>query len=175
MRKYEIMFVVRPDIPEEEVAKLITQMEGVATGSGGTVEKVEKMGRRRLAYRVARQREGFYVLFVIDGSGDMVKEFERRLKVADPVIKFMTVRVDEECPPTTPQACGFFGRGPGGIRRTIKGVKSRWLNRDQVLPPRIGLRARTAAAAGGNSIFVGAKSASFAPRRSILWITKMSG
>lgn len=96
MRKYEIMFVVRPDIPEEEIAKLITQMEGVATGSGGTIEKVEKMGRRRLAYRVARQREGFYVLFVVDGSGDMVKEFERRLKVADPVIKFMTVRVDEE-------------------------------------------------------------------------------
>lgn len=96
MRKYEIMFVVRPDIPEEDVAKLITQMEGVATGAGGTIEKVEKMGRRRLAYRIARQREGFYVLFVIEGSGDTVKEFERRLKVADPVIKYMTVRVDEE-------------------------------------------------------------------------------
>lgn len=96
MRKYEIMFVVRPDIPEEDVAKLITQMEDVATGAGGTIEKVEKMGRRRLAYRIARQREGFYVLFVIEGSGDTVKEFERRLKVADPVIKYMTVRVDEE-------------------------------------------------------------------------------
>jgi len=96
MRKYEIIFVVRPDVPEEEVAKFITQMEGVATGAGGAIEKVEKMGRRRLAYRVERQREGFYVLFVVDGTGDMVKEFERRLKVSDAVIKYMTVRVDEE-------------------------------------------------------------------------------
>ena len=96
MRKYEIMFVVKPDVPEEEVAKIITQMESVATGAGGAIEKVEKMGRRRLAYRVARQREGFYILFVVEGSGEMVKEFERRLKVADAVIKFMTVRVDEE-------------------------------------------------------------------------------
>ena len=96
MRKYEIMFVVKPDVPEEEVAKFITQMESVATGAGGAIEKVEKMGRRRLAYRVARQREGFYILFVVEGSGEMVKEFERRLKVADAVIKYMTVRVDEE-------------------------------------------------------------------------------
>jgi len=96
MRKYEIMFVVKPDVPEEEVAKFITQMESVATGAGGAIEKVEKMGRRRLAYRIARQREGFYILFVVDGSGEMVKEFERRLKVSDAVIKFMSVRVDEE-------------------------------------------------------------------------------
>ena len=96
MRKYEMMFVVRPDVTEEDIAKLITLMEGVVTGAGGTIEKVERMGRRRLAYRVARQREGFYVLFIAEGAGDMVKEFERRLKVTDSVIKFMTVRVDEE-------------------------------------------------------------------------------
>ncbi len=96
MRKYEIIFVVKPDVTEEDIGKLITQMEGVVTGSGGTIDKVEKMGRRRLAYRVARQREGFYILFLASGSGDMVKEFERRLKVADAVIKYMTVRVDED-------------------------------------------------------------------------------
>jgi small subunit ribosomal protein S6 len=96
MRKYEIVFVVRPDVTEDDVAKLITQMEGVVTGAGGAIEKVEKLGRRRLAYRVARQREGIYVLFLLSGSGDTVKEFERRLKVADAVIKYMTIRVDED-------------------------------------------------------------------------------
>ncbi len=96
MRKYELTFIVRTDFPEEELGKLITQMEGVVTGHGGKVEKVEKMGRRRLAYRVQRQREGVYVLFVVEGGGETVKEFERRLKVNDAVIKYLSVRVDEE-------------------------------------------------------------------------------
>ncbi len=96
MRKYEIIFVVRPDVPEDEVDKLIAQMEGVVTGAGGRVEKAEKMGRRRLAYRVQRHREGFYVFFTLEGGGDAVKEFERRLKVTDTVIKFLTVRIDED-------------------------------------------------------------------------------
>jgi small subunit ribosomal protein S6 len=96
MRNYEIIFIVRPDATEEDVEKLISQMEGVVTGTGGKTDKVEKMGRRRLAYRVAKQREGIYVLFRLQGSGDTVKEFERRLKVIDTVIKFMTVRIDED-------------------------------------------------------------------------------
>jgi small subunit ribosomal protein S6 len=96
MRKYEIIFIVRPDVTEEEMEKLVTQMEGVVTGSGGKLEKVERMGRRRLAYHVGRHREGFYVLFVLEGAGEMVKEFERRLRVTDTVIKFLTVRTDEE-------------------------------------------------------------------------------
>jgi len=96
MRNYEIIFIVRPDATEEDVEKLISQMEGVVTGTGGKLEKVEKMGRRRLAYRVAKQREGIYILFRLQGSGDTVKEFERRLKVIDTVIKYMTVRIDED-------------------------------------------------------------------------------
>lgn len=96
MRKYELMFIVRPDFPEEELDRLVTQMEGVVASSGGKVEKVEKMGNRRLAYRIQRHREGFYVLFTLEGSGDTVREFERRLKVTDAVIKFLTVRIDEE-------------------------------------------------------------------------------
>ncbi|HEV2177930.1 MAG TPA: 30S ribosomal protein S6 [Terriglobia bacterium] len=95
MHKYEIIFIVRPDVTEEDLGKLVTQMEAVSTGAGGKIEKVERMGRRRLAYRVARQREGFYVLFVVEGSGEMVKEFERRLKVTDSVIKYLSVRTDE--------------------------------------------------------------------------------
>ncbi len=96
MRKYEIMFIVRPDLPEEDVDKLIGQMDGVVTATGGKTEKMDKMGRRKLAYRVGRYREGLYVLFALEASGDTVKEFERRLKVTDAVIKFLTVRVDEE-------------------------------------------------------------------------------
>ncbi len=96
MRKYELLFIVRPDAPEEDLEKLVTQMEGVVTGSGGKVEKTEKMGRRRLAYRVGGFQDGHYVLFVLEGSGETVKEFERRLRVTDSVIKFITVRVDEE-------------------------------------------------------------------------------
>ena len=66
------------------------------TSAGGKMERVDRMGRRRLAYRVARYREGLYVLFTLEGSGDTVKELERRLKVNDAVIKFLTVRIDEE-------------------------------------------------------------------------------
>jgi len=96
MRNYEIIFIVRPDVSEEDVDKLIAQMEGVVAGTGGKVEKVEKLGRRRLAYRVRKQREGLYVLFRLQGSGDTVKEFERRLKVIDTVIKYLSVRIDED-------------------------------------------------------------------------------
>ncbi len=95
MRRYELMFIIRPDVPEEEREKLITQMEGVVTGAGGTLQKTEKIGLRRLAYRVSRQREGYYVLFTMEGSGDTIKEFERRMKVTDAVIKYLTVRTDE--------------------------------------------------------------------------------
>jgi small subunit ribosomal protein S6 len=95
MHSYEIIFILRPDVVDEDVDKTIAQMRGVAESAGGTVEKVEKMGRRRLAYRVARQREGIYVLFNLQGTGDTVREFERRLKVADTVLKYLTVRTDE--------------------------------------------------------------------------------
>jgi len=95
MRNYEIVFIVRPDVADEEIQKLITQMEGVVASAGGKVEKVDKMGRRRLAYRVHKQREGFYVLFQVQGTGDTVREFERRLKVTDAVIKYLTVCTDE--------------------------------------------------------------------------------
>ena len=96
MRNYEIIYIVRPDVAEEDVDKLTAQMEGVVAGAGGKLEKVEKLGRRRLAYRVAKQREGIYILFRIQGSGDTVKEFERRLKVTDAVIKYLTIRIDED-------------------------------------------------------------------------------
>lgn len=96
MHKYEVMFIIRPDTPEDEVERLVTQMEGFVTGAGGKMEKIDKLGRRRLAYRVERQREGFYVLFVFEGLQAAVSELERRMRVTDAVIKFLTVRIDEE-------------------------------------------------------------------------------
>src|SRR5712691_4668734 len=96
MRHYEIMFIVNPNAAEEEIYKINTQVEGIVTSGGGTVDKIEKMGKRRLAYEVDRHREGYYVLFVITANGDIVKECERRLRVMDAVIKYITVRTDEE-------------------------------------------------------------------------------
>lgn len=95
MRNYEMIFIVRPDVAEDDVQKLIAQMEGVVASAGGKVDRVERMGRRRLAYRIEKQREGFYILFYVQGTGDTVREFERRLKVTDTVIKHLTVCTDE--------------------------------------------------------------------------------
>jgi small subunit ribosomal protein S6 len=96
-RQYDLIFICRPATPEEEIAKVIATIEHSATEHGGKVEKTEKWGTRRLAYRVAKHREGFYVYMVIrGGTGDIIKELERRLKVSDPVIKYQTIRLDEE-------------------------------------------------------------------------------
>src|SRR5213083_3380239 len=96
MRNYEIMFIVNPTVAEEEIDKINTQIEGVVTSGGGAIEKIEKMGKRRLAYEINKHREGYYVLFVIGANGDIIKECERRLRVMDAVIKYITVRTDEE-------------------------------------------------------------------------------
>jgi small subunit ribosomal protein S6 len=95
MRIYEELFIVKPDAPEEEIDQFIEQMKSVVTGSGGSVDKVDKWGKRRLAYRVDKYREGAYVLFQFNAAPETVKEFERRLRVSDLVIKFLTVRIDQ--------------------------------------------------------------------------------
>ena len=96
MRNYEIMFIVNPNAVEEEIDKINGQIEAVITNGGGKVEKLEKMGKRRLAYEVDKHREGYYVLFVLTANGDIIKECERRLRVMDAVLKYITVRTDEE-------------------------------------------------------------------------------
>jgi small subunit ribosomal protein S6 len=96
MRHYEIMFIVRPNSADEEVDKLIAQMEGVVKSFQGEVLGVEKMGKRKLAYRIDKAEEGIYVLFRVNASGECVKEFERRLRVFDFVIRYISVRVDED-------------------------------------------------------------------------------
>lgn len=96
MRVYEIMFIVNPNTPEDEIDKINGQMESVVTTGGGKIQKIEKLGRRKLAYLVKKFNEGFYVLFRVDANGDIVREVERRLRVMDPVIKYITVNMDHE-------------------------------------------------------------------------------
>ena len=96
MRTYEIMFIVRPDVEEADLDKLIETFSGYVTTGGGEVKGVEKMGRRRLAYTVRKFNDGFYVLFMVAIEGNQVAELERRLRVTEQVIKFITVRTDEE-------------------------------------------------------------------------------
>lgn len=95
-RTYELMFIVRPDMTDEDLDKLISTLQSVVPASGGTVKSVDKMGKRRLAYAVRRFHDGIYVLMVVEGGGPVIHELERRLRVTEPVIKFLTVRVDEE-------------------------------------------------------------------------------
>src|SRR3569833_665090 len=95
-RLYEVMFIVRPDAVDEDVDKLIAGFTTSVTNGGGVVKNVEKMGRRKLAYLVRKFNDGNYVLMTIEAGGAVVLELERRLRVSEPVIKFVTVRMDEE-------------------------------------------------------------------------------
>jgi len=95
-RIYELMFIVRPDMSEEDQEKLISTLETAVSSSGGRVVSMEKMGKRRLAYTVRKFNDGIYVLLTFEGSGGLVHELERRLRVSEPVIKFLSVRIDEE-------------------------------------------------------------------------------
>jgi small subunit ribosomal protein S6 len=95
-RQYELVFILPPDTTEEQVNELHGQIEAVVTRMSGQIEKMENWGRRRLAYEIAHHKEGVYVLEVINGSGELMKELDRRLRVMDIVIRQMTVRVDEE-------------------------------------------------------------------------------
>ncbi len=94
-RKYELVYVVSPDATEEQVTDLQTQVESIVTRLQGTVEQVDNWGRRKLAYEIGRHKEGTYVLFVLLGSGELMKEIDRRLKVFDIVMRHLVVRVDE--------------------------------------------------------------------------------
>jgi small subunit ribosomal protein S6 len=95
-RKYELVYVVSPEGSDEQVGELHTQIEAIVQRIGGHIEKTENWGRRKLAYEIGRHKEGSYVLEVINGGGELMKEIDRRLKVIDLVIRHLIVRVDEE-------------------------------------------------------------------------------
>jgi small subunit ribosomal protein S6 len=95
-RKYELVYVVSPDATDEQVTELHTQVEGIVHRLHGQIEKTEQWGRRKLAYEIGRHKEGIYVLEVLLGSGELMKEIDRRLKVSDLIIRHLVIRVDEE-------------------------------------------------------------------------------
>jgi small subunit ribosomal protein S6 len=96
VRQYELIYITPPETTEEALADLHQQVAGIVERFGGTVEKTENWGRRRLAYEIARQREGVYVLEVLNGPGGMTAELDRRLRVIDTVMRHLIVRVDED-------------------------------------------------------------------------------
>ena len=95
-RQYELVYILPPDTTEQAVAELHTQIEAVVSKMNGQIEKTDNWGRRRLAYEIGHHKEGVYVLDLINGSGELMKELDRRLKVMDIVIRQMIVRVDED-------------------------------------------------------------------------------
>ena len=95
-RQYELVYIVTPEATEQEIADLHTQIEQIVQRFGGTFDKTENWGRKRLAYDIGHHREGNYVVETITGSGELMKEIDRRLRVIDQVIRHLVVRVDEE-------------------------------------------------------------------------------
>ena len=95
-RKYELVYVISPDATDEQVTDLHAQVDAIVQRMGGQIEKTETWGRRKLAYEIGHNKEGVYILEVINGSGELMKELDRRLKVMDLVIRHLVVRVDEE-------------------------------------------------------------------------------
>lgn len=132
-RLYDLIFICRPDTPEADIDKIIGTLEHAAGEKQAKIEKMEKWGRRRMAYRVHKLREGFYVYLSLRTThGELVKELERRLKVADPVIKYLTVRLDEELKRQTklkqqrerraarrPRKAGTAGTTSGGSEQAV--------------------------------------------------------
>jgi small subunit ribosomal protein S6 len=95
-RQYELVYIVAPETGEQEIADLHTQIEQIIQRYTGTLEKTENWGRRKLAYEIGHHKEGVYVVETITGSGELIKEIERRLRVADQVIRYLTVRIDQD-------------------------------------------------------------------------------
>ena len=95
-RQYELVYILPPETPEQQAADLHEQIEAIVTRMRGAIEKSENWGRKKLAYDIGRHKEGVYVLEVINGSGELMKEIDRRMRVMEQVVRHMIVRVDEE-------------------------------------------------------------------------------
>ena len=96
MRRYEVMFIVHPSSNDEGIERITGQMEGVVRSFGGEVHAIDRLGKKKLAYEIQDLHEGIYILLTMGAGGDCVKELERRLRVNDRVLRYLTVRVDED-------------------------------------------------------------------------------
>ena len=95
-RTYEVVFIIDPATGEEDSTRLVDNLQKIVTDQGGAITKSESMGRRQLAYRIGRNTEGHFMLFEIEGTGGEIAELERRMRVSDQVMRYLTVRVDED-------------------------------------------------------------------------------
>ena len=95
-RTYEVMYIVDPETPAERIEKLNEAVGKVIEKEGGTVVRMDDIGRKQLAYPIEKKTEGHYVLFEIDGSGQEILELERRMRVNDMILRYITIRVDED-------------------------------------------------------------------------------
>ena len=95
-RIYEVVFIIDPATGEEDSTRLVDNLQKIVTDQGGAITKSESMGRRQLAYKIGRNTEGHFMLFEIEGTGGEIAELERRMRVSDQVMRYLTVRVDED-------------------------------------------------------------------------------
>jgi small subunit ribosomal protein S6 len=128
MRVYEVLFVVAPNTEEGDIETLVTQFSDVITNQGAQVAKVDRMGRRRLAYPIGKFNEGHYIVLTVEGTGAEIAEVERRMRVNDSVIRYITIRIDEDLK----RAEKFRARRASRVRASAGGRNSR--NAEPVLP-----------------------------------------
>jgi small subunit ribosomal protein S6 len=95
-RIYEVVFIINPGAGDDEVMRLNEGVQKIITSQGGTITKTEIMGRRQLAYEINHKKDGTYVLLEVEGSGAEIAELERRMRVNDQILRYMTIRVDED-------------------------------------------------------------------------------
>lgn len=95
MRKYEVVFVAAPTLDSEELDGFIDHIQTVVEGKNGKVVKVDNWGKKSLAYRIKKFREGYYVVLNIEGDGSAIAELERRFRVTDYILRFISIRIDE--------------------------------------------------------------------------------
>jgi small subunit ribosomal protein S6 len=96
LRQYEVLFIVNPEADEDEVNKITATFKQIITDQGGSVTKAETLGRRQLAYEILHKREGTFVDIELEGSGKEIAELERRMRVNDRILRYLTVRLDLE-------------------------------------------------------------------------------
>ncbi len=96
MRTYEVAFIAAPTLTPEELEAFVTQMQGVVEGKSGKVIKVDNWGKKSLAYKIKKFRDGYYVILTLEADGAIIAELERRFRVTDHVIRFLSVRTDED-------------------------------------------------------------------------------
>jgi small subunit ribosomal protein S6 len=117
MELYESLFIIRPSLSDEDTTALIEKMKGVVTKNGASLVKAENWGRKKLAYEIKRERKGTYVYFYFQGPGTVIGELERSYRLEDSVIKFLTVRLEQE--PAAPKTAAVIapqGATVGGVQ-----------------------------------------------------------